>query len=201
VNARAGLPRFRNRRQRPVRSDAAPITGRAGRQNSDHSVAFAAPRSGARYVSIVLQTPNHTHATHLRLAITQDDPASRIGEENSRAAAQAPLIASDPRWVLAARVFAQLDHGALEPQRRQRLIELAQRMGIRPFDAQVIIALVQDRARRGEHLHSAAPALAMIDLHDPAAAQPAQPILAAALFILGSSVLLTLLIARWILGA
>jgi hypothetical protein len=47
---------------------------------------------------------------------------------------------------------------------RRRLLALAQRLGIRAFDANLIVALVQDRARRGEPIEHAAPTIAMVPL-------------------------------------
>ena len=53
--------------------------------------------------------------------------------------------------------------GAVLPfERREGLMALAQRLGLRPFDANLIVAVVQDRARRGESLASATPSLMMI---------------------------------------
>jgi hypothetical protein len=40
----------------------------------------------------------------------------------------------------------------LTPDRRRRLVTLATKMGLRPFDAALIIAIVQDAARAGEPL-------------------------------------------------
>lgn len=48
------------------------------------------------------------------------------------------------------RVAQALEGAQLRPQKRQKLLELATHLGMRPFDANLIIALVQDRARRGE---------------------------------------------------
>lgn len=60
---------------------------------------------------------------------------------------------NDPRWVFAARVASQLEGGhaaVLRPERRERLVKTARLLGLRPFDAALVIALVQDAARRGE---------------------------------------------------
>ncbi|MCA9294405.1 MAG: hypothetical protein KDA20_11390 [Phycisphaerales bacterium] len=40
----------------------------------------------------------------------------------------------------------------LRPERRRELVANAQAMGLRPFDANLIIAIVQDGARRGERM-------------------------------------------------
>lgn len=63
------------------------------------------------------------------------------------------MAATDPRWVFAVRVRDRLEGGTaaiLTPERRAALLRHAPVFGLRPFDANVIIALVQDAARRGE---------------------------------------------------
>ena len=76
--------------------------------------------------------------------------------------------AADPRWVLAVRVAEQLEGALLSPEKRHRLIRTAVVIGLTAFDANLIIAIVQDQARRG-HTGPAAPQaaqeqLAMISL-------------------------------------
>lgn len=85
-----------------------------------------------------------------------------VERENRSAAANISLQPTDPRWVLAARAYAQLQGATLSMERRQRVMRTAGRLGVRPFDASLIIAIVQDRARRGEGLQSAAPTLALV---------------------------------------
>lgn len=74
--------------------------------------------------------------------------------EVARANRQAAAIdAVDARWVLACRVAASLEGGRaaiLRPESRDRLLSQASRLGLRPFDANLIIAIVQDSARCGE---------------------------------------------------
>ncbi len=63
---------------------------------------------------------------------------------------QTPLVGSmDARWVLAVRVAEHLQGSILPPQARDRLVRLGKSMGLTPFDANLIIAIVQDQARRG----------------------------------------------------
>ena len=57
--------------------------------------------------------------------------------------------ATDPRWVLAVRVAEALEGPILRPEKRERLLRLARVMGLRSFDANLVIAIVQDQARRG----------------------------------------------------
>lgn len=62
------------------------------------------------------------------------------------------LAPTDARWVLASRVQESLEGGragVLGPESRSRLIDLGRRLGLRPFDINLIIAIVQDHARCG----------------------------------------------------
>jgi len=76
--------------------------------------------------------------------------------------------ATDPRWVLAVRCAEQLQGAILSPERRERLIELGRVLGLSPFDANLVIAIVQDQARRGyppaQSLEMCEPHLAMVNL-------------------------------------
>ncbi|MCC6581782.1 MAG: hypothetical protein IT440_15220 [Phycisphaeraceae bacterium] len=56
---------------------------------------------------------------------------------------------TDPRWVLALRVSEALEGDTLRPDRRERIAKLGQLFGLSPFDVNLIIAMVQDQARRG----------------------------------------------------
>lgn len=57
--------------------------------------------------------------------------------------------AGDPRWVLAVRTAEQLQGMVLPPERRDRLIRLGRVLGLSAFDSNLVIAIVQDQARRG----------------------------------------------------
>ncbi|MCA9310779.1 MAG: hypothetical protein KDA21_06205 [Phycisphaerales bacterium] len=75
-----------------------------------------------------------------------------VRRANRAAAAMTP---DDARLIMAARVAESLQGGKaalLRPERRLNLLRMATRLGIRPFDANLIIAIVQDSARRGESL-------------------------------------------------
>lgn len=87
--------------------------------------------------------------------------------ENRRAAEQPDLDPTDPRWVLAVRVWSQLEGSALSPERRENLLATARRLGLRPFDANVIIAVIQDHARRGATLADAADTLTNVPRVEP----------------------------------
>ncbi len=57
--------------------------------------------------------------------------------------------ATDPRWVLAVRTAESLEGTVLRPEKRERLVHLGKILGLSPFDANLVIAIVQDQARRG----------------------------------------------------
>ncbi len=76
--------------------------------------------------------------------------AERVARENRRSVT---LSALDPRWVLAVQVKRALDGGraaVLAPEARERLLGLGARLGLRPFDTSLVIAVVQDGARQGD---------------------------------------------------
>ncbi len=83
----------------------------------------------------------------------------RVAAENHSAAL---LDANDPRWVLAVRTQALLEGQTLSPQRRESLLKTARQLGVRIFDASVIIAIVQDAARRGESLGASQEMLSLV---------------------------------------
>ncbi len=81
------------------------------------------------------------------------DAAHAVEVENRAAAA---LTASDARWAMAVRAAASLEGGraaVLPPEKRDRLVALGVNLGLRPFDTNLVIAIVQDAARLGEGLH------------------------------------------------
>lgn len=87
---------------------------------------------------------SNRHSKPLRAKLAGD-----VGAENRRAAT---LSDRDARRIIAQRVAENIDGGRagiLVPERRQALVATAQRLGMRTFDANLIIAIVQDRFRRG----------------------------------------------------
>ena len=73
-------------------------------------------------------------------------------------ALQPPISAtSDPRWVVAVRCAELLQDGRLPPLRRDGVIRLAQSLGMSAFDANLVMAIIQEQARRG-HAPAACPA-------------------------------------------
>lgn len=73
--------------------------------------------------------------------------AQRIARENAAAAELSP---TDVRWLFAQETARRLEgdkQAILRPQRRRDLHALATKVGLRPFDANLVIAIVQDAAR------------------------------------------------------
>lgn len=88
---------------------------------------------------------------HDRAAATQPTSAVRDVERENRRSVT--LSALDSRWVLAVQVKRSLEGGraaVLPPESRERLIGLGARLGLRPFDTSLVIAVVQDGAREGD---------------------------------------------------
>ena len=147
---------------------------------------------------------------HLRLVGT-DDPEvvanwtqarqarQQVIRENRLAAQNQNLQPTDPRWVLAVRAYSQLQGSTLTPDRRERVMKTADQLGIRPFDANMVIAIVQDHARTGLELGDAQGTLAL--LREPSTNRPGRwtIILRWAVASAAAAVANTLLI-RWFLG-
>lgn len=83
--------------------------------------------------------------------------------KENRIAAHVPgLDPGDPRWILAMQTQARLQGAMLTPERRDQLMRSATKLGLRPFEANLVIAIVQDRARAGQRVDEAAPTIAML---------------------------------------
>jgi hypothetical protein len=55
----------------------------------------------------------------------------------------------DPRWILALRTAQELEGEILPQEKREHLLSAGTAMGLSPFDANLIIAIVHDQARQG----------------------------------------------------
>jgi len=75
----------------------------------------------------------------------------------------AELSATDPRWVLAVRVSQVMQGAIVTAEARDRLVQIGRLMGLSVFDCNLIIAIMQDRARRGQSLGDAASDLCMVN--------------------------------------
>ncbi len=105
--------------------------------------------------SLVLQPAPETDDpsdSRVRAVRALEETRRRIALEN-RLAADAPGLAPDsPHLRLAGRVAAALEGATLPPERRTAIVRHARELGVREFDAQLVIAVIQDRVRRGESL-------------------------------------------------
>jgi hypothetical protein len=117
-----------------------------------------------------------------------------VARENRAAALNRELDPTDPRWALAMRTRTQLQGGLLMPEGRRRVMRTASILGIRPFEANMIIALVQDQARRGV-AGEAIPSLALMEGPAQRSGPGTLPIAA-----LACALLAALLIIRWLLA-
>jgi hypothetical protein len=113
---------------------------------------------------------------------------------------------SDPRWIVAMRTAQAMEGSILRPEKRELLIMLGKRLGLSPFDANLIIAMVQDQARRGyapEYCPTAAePQLRMVPLPrgglTRATGRPSRALLVAG--VLAIILAVELVLAFWLLG-
>ena len=79
-----------------------------------------------------------------------ENTRSRVALENRMAAGAPDLHPASPHLAFAASIARALEGSMLTPERRESLVLEAQSLGLRAFDANLVIAVVQDRARRGE---------------------------------------------------
>ncbi|HVU64311.1 MAG TPA: hypothetical protein VHC70_10065 [Phycisphaerales bacterium] len=103
--------------------------------------------------------PGREAGTPARLArdAAQPRPVPRAVTGSERieqhSAPTVTLSALDPRWVLAVEVRRQMQGGRasiITPDTRRRLMLVGRRLGLRPFDTSLVIAIIQDAGRRGE---------------------------------------------------
>ena len=120
-------------------------------------------------MSSAASQPNHLRlvgnddAQALESWIATREARKAIIRENQHAAQNTSLDPTDPRWVMAAKTYASLQGSTLSPDRRDRLVHMAKQLGLRPFDANLVIAIVQDHARRGLRPDEAMGSLALIE--------------------------------------
>ncbi len=84
--------------------------------------------------------------------VRADRAAHRGWEVSAENQAASALSTFDARWVLAVRASDAIEGGraaVIRPEARQRLVSTARTMGLRPFDANLVLAIVQDAAREG----------------------------------------------------
>lgn len=108
---------------------------------------------------ITTDVPKKHRSSPLRNDVASEDARAHsfsIAHEQVRAenaSAAASMSALDPRWILAVQVSREVQGGAaavITPESRRRLVSTGRRLGLRPFDSNLVIAMVQDSARSGE---------------------------------------------------
>jgi hypothetical protein len=127
-----------------VRFDALAAMGaqRTARAGDRSGAASRNPASTSARTSAASATSSSATSAHAT-------SATQIARENI-AAAMFP--AHDARWILATSTSSILQGGRaafLPPDRRHQLMTLAKRLGLRDFDASLVIAIAQDNARAG----------------------------------------------------
>ena len=90
-----------------------------------------------------------------------NDAGRAVARENV-AAAQLNPGQFDPRWTLAKLAYTQLKQGPITPEQRDGLVSKAGHLGLRPFDASLIIAIAQDYSRTGRSLQDAESTLRLV---------------------------------------
>ena len=128
-------------------------------------------------------------------------PEDEIARENIASAAGAARP-DDPRLGLVSEIASRLQGSMLSPEDRAEIITRGETRGIRRFDSNLLIAMVQDRVRRGERPMGLE--LAHTRMPSPSAREAARGIAPASRIILrlimallGAAVL-TILAAGWL---
>jgi len=114
----------------------------------------------------------------------------------------APILAS-PQWAVAVRAWTLLQGTMLTPQRRRDVLDLAKLLRVRPFEANLIIALVQDHARRNGTLAELNETVMAIPVAQkkPDTTTPRGSAAAVRMIVAGTAaVAFFMLLARWLNG-
>ena len=115
--------------------------------------ARAVSRVGLMDSALGLDAPAETPATRDRLRTRPKlrlVGADQVVKPAITPQQHAPITdTADPRWVLAVRTAEQLEGTVLPPAKRERLLQVGRMLGLTPFDANLVLAIVQDQARRG----------------------------------------------------
>jgi hypothetical protein len=91
-----------------------------------------------------------------------------VTRETIAAAENAARDPADPRWQLAMRTQSLLQGSVLSAERREAVMKTARTLGVRPFEAGLIMAIVQDSSRQHRVLAEAGPILGLLPMRAPA---------------------------------
>lgn len=125
------------------------------------SRATSFPRNGQQRLRLVGVDDRAAEVTHDRARPPAEVAARRaVAQENHAAHRTAQVLPeTDLRMVFAVNVARSLQGGRaaiLTPERRRGLVTAAETMGLKPFAANLVIAMVQHAAREGEDVSSGA---------------------------------------------
>ncbi len=101
----------------------------------------------------------------------------------------------DPRWVLAIATHQRMTGSTLRPDARARLLKTGRTMGLNTFQCNLVIAVVQDAARRGRGPAGAIDGLLVIPGPAPAVTGWSRVIGWVAALVIGEAAVL-----YWLLG-
>jgi hypothetical protein len=120
--------------------------------------------------------------------------------KENRLAAHAGLDPQDPRWVLAMQTEARLQGVTLTPERREELLHRGKKLGLRPFESNLVIAIVQDRARANSSLERTKPLLNLVGgaEKDQAARSSSAPAWPKWLLAIAAALAAATLVVRWL---
>ena len=178
---------------------------RSGRNDSGVSC-LSMPPSGDRSVvsrlhpNLELQNEGGDVEWSWHRAMDQlDETRSRVALENRLAADSRELLPDSPHLTLANQVASRLQGAMLAPEDRAVLVDEARRMGIREFDSHLVMAVVQDRARRGEGMDDLRGPLSMFTASPASSVSNHLRIVIAAVG-LGLAIGTATLFVRWLTG-
>ena len=119
--------------------------------------------------SLVIETTPESESSDSRSRALRalETTRRRVALENRLAADAPELDPRSPHLRLAGRVAGALEGAVLPPERRAELVAHARDLGVREFDANLVIAVIQDRMRRGEPLDDVLGPLEVLDRTRP----------------------------------
>lgn len=139
-------------------ADLSPYTAARAESREPFVTPAVTPQDKARFQRLVAGKVDERRDARSRVQGPSDTDRGAPANQTTKAApprseVELDLLAADARFRFASQVARHLEGGKaaiLRPERRDHLIAGAVRDGILPFDANLVIALVQDATRRGD---------------------------------------------------